>query len=124
MENDDLTIISDTKRIKGTGLLIKKALLLTVSEEHFGQCYVLKKESLIIGRDPGCDMVIADKTVSSRHCRIDRDEKGNHYIEDLESSNGTFLNRKRIKKRSQIYYSDRIVLGDTILRYYLEEKLR
>jgi DNA-binding NtrC family response regulator len=55
------------------------------------------KEDITVGSAPENDMRLEDETVSRNHCRIYRD--GDHYlIKDLESTNGTFVNRVRIKE--------------------------
>ncbi len=67
--------------------------------------YTFKDISFIkCGRAIENDIVIPDQTVSSNHFKIYFDE-GNYFIEDLNSTNGTYLNGNRIKK-SQIKDSD------------------
>ena len=48
-------------------------------------------EVIIIGRDPDCDLVLGDKTVSRRHARAERLPDGTVLITDLGSKNGTAL---------------------------------
>ncbi len=66
----------------------------------------------IIGRTPDCDLVVADVSVSSKHCRLSR--RGQQWIlEDLGSSNGTFVNGVRISGPTTISRDDWVVLGVT-----------
>jgi len=124
MENSGNTINEPApKKIKGTGILIQKAALVIVSDNFFGNSFILEKEETVIGRDTSCDMVIDDAHISGKHCSIQLEEDGHFYLEDLDSSNGTYLNTRKIRKKIQLYYHDRIVIGHTIIRYYLEEKL-
>lgn len=52
-------------------------------------------ESFTIGRDPGCDVVIDDTSVSRTHARV-TPVGGKWHVEDLDSGNGTFLDSVRI----------------------------
>ncbi len=55
------------------------------------------KDSLSVGRKPDNDIVVDNPAVSGHHCRISK-QGGTYFVEDLESTNGTFVNEKRIKK--------------------------
>lgn len=64
---------------------------------------------MIVGRHRSCDVVITNETVSGRHCQITETPDG-HVVEDLGSSNGTFVNGKRVET-SLLKSGDRITLG-------------
>ena len=64
---------------------------------------------MIVGRHRSCDVVVSDDTVSGRHCRISATSDG-HVIEDLGSSNGTFVNGRRVET-SKLQSGDRLTLG-------------
>jgi pSer/pThr/pTyr-binding forkhead associated (FHA) protein len=55
------------------------------------------KDALAVGRKPDNDIVIDNPAISGHHCRISV-QGGTYFVEDLESTNGTFVNEKRIKK--------------------------
>ncbi len=57
----------------------------------------LGREPLLVGRSPNNDIVINNPAVSSNHCKITL-EGETYYVEDLDSTNGTYVNEKRIKK--------------------------
>jgi pSer/pThr/pTyr-binding forkhead associated (FHA) protein len=65
---------------------------------------------LIIGRDPGCDHVIDLPFVSGRHARL-ASSGGKILIEDLGSSNGTFVNDQRVDRQVVVVPGDQIRLG-------------
>ena len=69
-----------------------------------------KGDSLIIGRNSSCDQVIAEPMVSARHAKIKWVTNG-AIIEDLGSSNGTFVNGVKIDQPTLIKAGDIIGLG-------------
>jgi hypothetical protein len=70
-------------------------------------------ESLIVGRDPACDVVLGDPTVSRRHAALHfRD--GHWILQDLGSRNGSSVNRRRVM-RCRLAPGDRLVLGEQAL---------
>nr|WP_255525805.1 MULTISPECIES: FHA domain-containing protein [unclassified Oceanispirochaeta] len=101
----------------------EKAVLLILSSQELGTSYIIDTDEVVIGRDPSCTIRLQDPEVSSIHCRISVPEEKTFILEDMESTNGTFLNKKPVTKPTQIFYSDRLVLGKTVLRFFLEESL-
>ena len=72
-----------------------------------GGCY-------IIGRQAG-DIPLSDAKVSQRHAEIKILGPENHFIIDLASTNGTFLNGTRVE-RHKIWHGDELLLGETLLQ--------
>ncbi|HEY3727944.1 MAG TPA: FHA domain-containing protein [Solirubrobacteraceae bacterium] len=68
------------------------------------------QEELLVGRHPGCDVVLGDLTVSRRHARL-RFRDGNWVLHDLGSTNGTLVNDARVV-RCQLRPGDRVAIGD------------
>lgn len=68
--------------------------------------------SWIIGSKPECDLVVNLPAVSGRHCRLTQDDAG-FALEDLQSTNGTFVNGSRITGIVRISSGDRVTLGLT-----------
>jgi hypothetical protein len=64
---------------------------------------------LTIGRSPHSDLFLDDVTVSRHHARVLRDE-GGFWVEDLNSLNGTYVNRKRIEQH-RLYDGDELQIG-------------
>jgi pSer/pThr/pTyr-binding forkhead associated (FHA) protein len=74
-----------------------------------GQRWQIDTE-LIIGRDPGCDVVINDRQVSRYHARIERNLDGVQ-VEDLGSKNGTFVNGLRIEEPAALHDNDMLQIA-------------
>lgn len=72
------------------------------------------KNEIIIGRDPSCDLVLSDPYVSRRHCRIFK-ENQRYFVEDLNSTNGTFINNIRLRKIQELKENDELILGFQVL---------
>ncbi|HET7482252.1 MAG TPA: FHA domain-containing protein [Actinomycetota bacterium] len=71
-------------------------------------------DELVIGRGEKCRVVLDDTYVSTVHARVF--PKGNTYaVEDLGSTNGTYLNRRRITAPTEVHRGDQIKIGKTVL---------
>lgn len=117
------TELSHKLKLKNTSFLEKRGVLLILSSNFIGKSFVIDKAKILIGRNDSADFCIKDPLISKEHCLITVTEDGKFFIEDLNSTNSTFLNDKEVKKKTQIFYGERIVIGDTIIRFYLEERL-
>ncbi|HWC13588.1 MAG TPA: FHA domain-containing protein [Actinomycetota bacterium] len=71
-------------------------------------------QELTIGRADKCHVVLDDTYVSQVHARIFA-RNGSYYIEDLGSTNGTYLNRKRVAGATELQRGDRVKIGKTVL---------
>ena len=73
----------------------------------------LTRDVMTIGREAGADIIIADAEVSRVHCRLTR-VGGGYTIEDLQSTNGTFVNRQRVTGARALNAGDTVNLGETV----------
>jgi len=86
--------------------------------EHGKSRAIAESRPIVIGRSAECDIALNDAVVSSRHARIERTPAG-WTITDLDSSNGTFVQRRRIKHPTPIENGMLIDLGDEVaFRFY------
>ncbi len=79
--------------------------------------FTLSKQEIIIGRDANADIVINIAEVSRRHTRM-RLEPSGYVIEDLGSTNGTFVNGQRLSGPHMLRAGERIQLGEAVTLNY------
>ncbi|HUZ19291.1 MAG TPA: FHA domain-containing protein [Acidimicrobiales bacterium] len=94
----------------------KVALRLRVVEppERRGRTYDLRDE-VTVGRSPGCAVYLeGDSFASSVHARVFR-RNGELWVEDLGSTNGTYLNEERLASPTRLQRGDRVKVGATVL---------
>jgi hypothetical protein len=84
-----------------------------------GEFPMVPDKAIIVGRSSDLDMVLVEEMVSRKHARISYD-KGKIVIEDLGSTNGTFVNGEKVK-RAQLKEGDRILIGTSILKLIAQE---
>lgn len=87
-----------------------------------GEVYPLEQEETMVGRDLANDIAISDPEVSRRHARFVMKE-GIVFVEDLGSTNGTFLNGTRLSSPQPLRPGDSITFGDKIVMVFEEEGL-
>jgi len=79
----------------------------------------LAKDETLIGRNPTTDITLLDEGISREHALILRDEaNGCFTIEDLQSTNGTKVNGKRVRS-ADLAHGDSIEVGHTRFRFEL-----
>ncbi len=69
--------------------------------------------ALTIGRSPACDVILEDTYLSSRHARVANDD-GDLSIEDLGSTNGTYVNQELISGRVHLERGDIVQVGGVL----------
>lgn len=69
---------------------------------------------LLIGRAPECSLCLQDEFVSNLHAKLYQVE-GRFYIEDLGSTNGTYVNGRRINYPTELRGGDNVKVGNTLM---------
>lgn len=70
---------------------------------------------VLIGRGADCQLILDDDYVSTRHARIVAGDSG-IYVEDLGSTNGTYVNGQRITAPTSVSLVDSLRIGKTVMR--------
>jgi len=95
----------------------ERPYLLVRSGALSGTRFDLGSDEVVIGRNPGSEISVPDDGLSREHAVILRDARtGAFSIEDLQSSNGTKVNGKRIRS-VELCHEDEIQLGQTRFRF-------
>ena len=87
---------------------IPQILLSVIAEKPISKTFSV--EEITIGRDPVCDLQIPDQTVSSKHVRIFFSHE-QWWVEDLGSSNGSYLNEILVSTAAVLTIGDQLRLG-------------
>ena len=92
-------------------------LLLLLDDNAPPKRFPLHRLPAVIGRAPPADILLAGSTVSRRHCRFET--RGDQlFVSDLESTNGTFVDGKRLAGGFALADGAAITIGDYRLRYH------
>ncbi len=93
--------------------------------EDASRTWALTERPVVLGRDLACDIALADAKSSRRHARIqwmnaaDADAIPEVWLEDLVSTNGTWVNGRRVEEPVRIYERDKVLIGSTLFCYAL-----
>jgi hypothetical protein len=81
--------------------------------QHTGQVFALTEDAIRIGRGENNSVVLSDPEVSAQHAAITKQE-GSYYIEDLGSTNGTYVNEQLVTEPQLLRHGDVIRVGNTV----------
>jgi pSer/pThr/pTyr-binding forkhead associated (FHA) protein len=87
-----------------------------ISGKYQGGEFPLRmNREIIIGRSSDLDMVLVEDMVSRRHAKISSNE-ADVFIQDMGSTNGTFVNGEKIAGQALLHEGDRILVGTSIIK--------
>lgn len=87
-----------------------------ISGKYQGGEFPLRmNREIVIGRSSDLDMVLVEDMVSRRHAKISSTDT-EIFIQDLGSTNGTFVNGEKVAGRAQLHEGDRILVGTSIIK--------
>jgi len=75
---------------------------------------------IMIGRDTNCDLSMMDEALSAHHARLTH-HHGQWWLEDLNSTNGTFLNREKLTTSAVVITGDHFKCGNTVFGIQVED---
>ena len=78
------------------------------------EAFVIKQTDVLVGRDPNSKVHIPDETISAQHARVYLVDQ-NWWVQDLNSTNGTFLNDERIDQPCILADNDMLQIGNVKL---------
>jgi hypothetical protein len=103
-------------------VLDQGAYLVVTEGEDKGRHIKVTTEPLLLGRSADADVRLQDVAASSRHCRVFV-EKARVIVEDLNSTNGTFVDQVRVEGRQTLPMGGVLQIGRSLLRHeILDEK--
>lgn len=97
------------------------AKLVVIEGPGQGTVCILRSRN-IFGRHSDCSFVIKDKGVSGNHCKVELVNQRDYVLSDLNSSNGTYLNGRKISTGEKIREGDVVTLGSTKLLFQTESR--
>jgi diguanylate cyclase (GGDEF)-like protein len=94
-----------------------RALLTVLTGINAGQSFAIERDEMVVGRGRDAAVRIEDVGISRAHSRLVRSMDGKFFLEDLGSTNGTFVNGKKVQ-RAELHAGDRLQIGpNVVLRF-------
>lgn len=90
-------------------------LVVLVAEGKAGSRYPILGQ-MVLGRSPDNDIILDDTYASQKHARI-YPRGGSIFVEDLGSTNGTYVNGRKISYPLELRVGDRIKIGKTVFEF-------
>lgn len=104
----------------GGGAAPGEAHLWVCSGKNIGRRFALDRPEQTIGRSASVEIPVIDERVSQQHAKIIAGE-GGHYLYDLGSTNGTYVNNERVRE-ARLRDGDLVQVGETVFEYLSYEE--
>lgn len=112
---DEKTVVVSAQHLIRQAATPTEACLITIHGSDFGKKFTLNRPEMIIGRGETADVRIASENVSRQHTKIVQEDQ-TYVLHDLQSTNGTFVNTKKVAQTT-LRDGDLILIGNTILKF-------
>ena len=118
MPFEDGQFTQEVEDVLRSGGLAREAVVEVIRGPDTGRRALIITKLFRIGSDPLCDLVLSDPTTSRRHCEI-RPNSDGYLLQDLGSTNGTFVDELRL---GEIFLDDGVIIrvGNTLLRFHAD----
>lgn len=120
MNFDDQTIYTEETAGETTLKLTPRkaaACFVQYTGDDLGKRFRLEARTAVIGRSPNVQIQIADRSVSRNHALCTK-HGSSHFMTDLNSANGTFVNEQRIGVRHELKDGDIVRTGTVVFKYF------
>ena len=118
--SDDKTIIADPGSTVFQPPKRKAASLIQYNGANLGKRIQLNEQRIVVGRTPESHLFVMEASISRQHAAISSNAAG-FEIEDLGSSNGTFVNDVKVTGRTLLKDGDMIRLGTILFRFFASD---
>jgi pSer/pThr/pTyr-binding forkhead associated (FHA) protein len=99
----------------------KPGITLSIKSDHGKESKrQFSQPQIMIGRDTKCDVFMTDEALSAHHARLTY-HHGQWWLEDLNSTNGTFLNREKLTTPAVVITGDHFKCGNTVFGIGVED---
>jgi two-component system, cell cycle response regulator len=115
----EITLPPDPAR---PGSAARQGTVMVLAGTQMGAAFALTAHATLIGRNPRAHVALDDHGVSRNHARVlHRD--GQYEIQDMGSTNGTFVNGERVEQGVLLRDGARIQMGNAVLRFALQDEM-
>ncbi|MBD3649074.1 MAG: GGDEF domain-containing protein [Pseudomonadales bacterium] len=115
-EYKDLTVDDSTDEREA-----KRPCLIMIKGDFIGQVYELTREVTMIGRSDDVQLTVSDVGVSRKHAMIVH-RLGDFFVSDLDSTNGTFLNKETVRRPTMLRDGDKVSVGDVTFKFSFQDE--
>jgi two-component system cell cycle response regulator len=99
----------------------KRPCLIMIRGDFIGQVYELNGDVTTLGRSDDIDVVVSHPSISRRHALILKRTDG-FQITDLNSTNGTFVNKYRVEQPVRLTEGDKLTLGEVTFKFSYQDE--
>jgi two-component system, cell cycle response regulator len=118
--SDDKTIIAEPGSIFIQAPQRNAASLIQYNGSNLGKRIPLREARTVVGRTPEAHLFVNEASVSRQHAAISS-SAGGYEIEDLGSSNGSFINDVKVTAKAKLKDGDMIRLGTILFRFFASD---